>query len=109
MYPKLPRLILCVAIASACATLATRAAARSEEWKNAKGETFKAEPSELLGPWALFDDGTLVPLSMLSEEDSVRFYQGLKDLEPARSDGLEDGNQQDQRGALRAPPALQGS
>jgi hypothetical protein len=84
MYTRLPRLILCVAIASACATLATRAAARSEEWKNAKGETFKAEPSELLGPWALFDNGTLVPLSALSEEDSVRFYQGLKD-QPARS------------------------
>jgi hypothetical protein len=85
MTPKLPRLGLCVAIASAVLSLATSAAARSEEWKNAKGESFSASPSDIIGPWALFDDGTLVPLSALSAEDSVRFYERLKDV-PARAD-----------------------
>jgi hypothetical protein len=58
--------------------MASVAAARGEEWKNAKGGSFTASPSEVLGPWALFDDGTFVPLSSLSEDDCVRFYKYLK-------------------------------
>jgi hypothetical protein len=84
MTPRISRLSLCLAIAAACCGLATTAGAKSEEWKNAKGETFRATPSEVLGPWALFDDGTLVPLSLMSDEDTVRFYQVIKDL-PSRS------------------------
>jgi hypothetical protein len=85
MTPQLPRLTLCVAVAAAVLGIATTASAKSEEWKNAKGETFSAGASDIIGPWALFDDGTLVPLSSLSAEDSVRFYQRLKDV-PARAD-----------------------
>lgn len=67
--------------------LANAAGARSEEWKNAKGDTFSATPSEVLGPWALFDDGTFVPLSAMSNDDSVRFYKKLKELDvPTRAD-----------------------
>jgi hypothetical protein len=70
---------MCVAIASAFCGMAAVAGARAEEWKNGKGETFTATPSEVLGPWALFDDGTFVPLSSLSNDDCVRFYKDLKD------------------------------
>jgi hypothetical protein len=87
MTPRLPRLSPCLAIAALFCGLATLAGAKSEEWKNAKGETFSASPSEVLGPWALFDDGTFVPLSLLSNEDSVRFYKKLKELDvPGRAD-----------------------
>jgi hypothetical protein len=89
MTPRCPRLCICVAIAAACCGLATSAFARSEEWKNAKGETFSAAPSEIVGPWALFDDGTFVPLAMLSAEDSVRFYERLKEV-PARAPDWKD-------------------
>jgi hypothetical protein len=85
MTSPLPRLTLCVAIAAAVLGFATAAGAKSEEWKNAKGETFSAGASDIIGPWALFDDGTLVPLNALSSEDSVRFYERLKDV-PARAD-----------------------
>src|SRR5580658_2962245 len=84
MTPRIPRLALCVAIAAAGFALASVAGARSEDWKNAKGETFRAAPSEILGPWAVFDDGTLLPLSLLSDEDTLRFYERLKDV-PARA------------------------
>jgi hypothetical protein len=85
MTSLLPRIKRCVAIAAAVLGFATTASAKSEEWKNAKGETFSAAASDIIGPWAQFDDGTLVPLSALSTEDSVRFYQRLKDV-PARAD-----------------------
>ncbi len=75
----------CIAIAVAFCGLATAAFAKSGEWKNARGETFDANPAEILGPWALFDDSTLVPLSAMSPEDCVRFYNGLKDR-PERAD-----------------------
>jgi hypothetical protein len=84
MNRLLPRLGVCVATACAICALATSASARSEDWKNAKGETFSAEPSDIIGPWALFDDSTLVPLSLLSDEDCVRFYTELK-KQPARA------------------------
>ena len=80
----LPQLGFCFATAVAFCGLATSTSARSEEWKNAKGETFSAEPSDIIGPWALFDDSTLVPLSTMSPEDCVRFYRGLKG-QPARA------------------------
>jgi hypothetical protein len=80
-----PKLGIRIATAAALCGLATTTFARSEEWKNAKGETFSAEPSDIIGPWALFDEGTLVPLSLLSPEDCVRFYKGLK-MKPARAD-----------------------
>jgi hypothetical protein len=85
----LPRLGVCVATIAAFCGIATAAFAKNQEWKDAKGETFKAEPSDIIGPWALFDDSTLVPLSALSNEDCVRFYEGLKD-KPARAADWKD-------------------
>jgi hypothetical protein len=85
MSSRLPPFLACAAIAAAACGFAAQAAAKSEEWKNAKGDSFSASPSDILGPWALFDDGTLVPLSALSAADSVRFYERLKDI-PERAD-----------------------
>jgi hypothetical protein len=93
--PKLTRLGLCVAIA-ACCGLSITAFGKPEEWKNGKGETFTATPSDLIGPWAVFDDGTLVPLGLMSDADCVRFYQSVKNL-PARAS-----NWKDAKGAVSA-------
>ena len=84
MNRRILRLSTCVATAAAICSLATSTFGKSSEWKNAKGETFEANPSDVMGPWALFDDSTLLPLSLLSDEDCVRFYQGLKER-PARA------------------------
>lgn len=84
MKPSIP-LAFRLAIAAAFCALAPAALARSQEWKNAKGQTFSAEPSEILGPWAVFDDGSVVPLNLLSSEDCVRFYNGIKG-KPTRAD-----------------------
>src|SRR6202789_1854723 len=84
MPPALPRLVSVLAIAAAILGVVPGASAKSEEWKNAKGESFEAKPADILGPWALFDDSTLMPLSLLSDADCVRFYEGLKD-KPARA------------------------
>ena len=85
MNRTLSRLGFCVATAVALCAVSTAASARSGQWKNAKGETFEADPSDIIGPWALFDDSTLVPLTMFSDEDCVRFQKGLKS-QPARAD-----------------------
>jgi len=75
-------------LAAMCGIIST-AHAKSEHWTNAKGEEFDASPSDVLGPWALFDDGTLLPLNLLSQEDCVRFYKGLQDR-PARAANWKD-------------------
>ncbi len=84
MVRKLPLAGVSVLLATACLGLAPPAAAKSSEWKDAKGNTFESDPAALLGPLALFSNGTLVPLGMLSDEDCVRFHDGLKAL-PDRS------------------------
>ncbi len=86
MNLRLPRLAYCIATLAATCALLPSASAKSEHWKNAKGESFEAAPSDILGPWALFDDGTLLPLNLLTPEDCVRFYRGLKDVPPRAAD-----------------------
>ncbi|HZZ20132.1 MAG TPA: hypothetical protein VFE25_12220 [Opitutaceae bacterium] len=81
-----PRATLWIALAVASLGLAATAQAKNEEWKDPKGNTFEAMPSQILGPWALFDTGTLIPLNALSKEDCIRFYQGLKDKPERASD-----------------------
>jgi hypothetical protein len=88
MTQRTRRLLSCLAVSAAACAWAATASAKSE-WKNGAGESFTAEPSELLGPWALFDDGTFVPLTALSKEDSIRFYEGLK-AAPARAADWKD-------------------
>jgi hypothetical protein len=86
---KLPRFTVWIAIAATSLALCAAAHAKSEEWKDASGNTFEAAASDILGPWALFDTGALVPLNALSNEDCVRFYQRLKD-KPARAADWKD-------------------
>ncbi|HEY1794157.1 MAG TPA: hypothetical protein VGG34_14670 [Opitutaceae bacterium] len=76
---NLPRSLRAAILSAAIITLASPGFARDEKWQNATGETFSAAPAEILGPWALFDDGTFVPLSKLTPEECVRFYEGIKD------------------------------
>jgi len=89
MNPRLPRLVSCVALLAAVCGLVSTARAKSEHWTNAKGEEFSAAPADVLGPWALFDDGTLLPFSLMLPEDCVRFYKGLQEV-PARASNWKD-------------------
>jgi hypothetical protein len=75
---SLPLIRLCSAIAAASCGLLPAALARSSEWKDAKGNLFEADPVEVIGPIAFFSNGTLLPLSLLSPEDCIRFFQGMK-------------------------------
>jgi hypothetical protein len=68
-------------LAAACLGVAP-ANAKTDEWKDVKGNAFEAEPAALLGPIALFSNGTMVPLSVLTPEDCVRFYNGMKSVPP---------------------------
>ncbi len=81
---RLPRLVLCVATVLAAWGFTPAAGAKTEHWTNAQGESFSAAPADIVGPWALFDDSTLLPLNLLSNEDCVRFYKGLQE-QPARA------------------------
>jgi hypothetical protein len=89
MTPRLPRIALWLAIAATSCGLTATAGARSEEWKDANGNTFNAAPSEVLGPWAVFDNGTMLPLNLLSNVDCVRFHDRLKDA-PTRAANWKD-------------------
>lgn len=52
--------------------------AKRSEWRDTQGNVIKAEPVEVLGPFALFRDGAIKGRRMLlrglSEEDCRRFY-----------------------------------
>lgn len=52
--------------------------AKRSEWRDTQGNVIKAEPVEVLGPFALFRDGATkgnrMLLRGLSDEDCVRFY-----------------------------------
>lgn len=75
---RLPLLRVTWALALSSALLAS---AKLEDWKDPQGATFKAEPVELLGPFALFrtssDGGRRLPLRALSLADCVRVHQQL--------------------------------
>lgn len=68
----LPSLLCVLSLAS---TLSSPA--KIEDWKDPQGNTFKAEPSEALGPFALFRTptgaGRRLPWRALSPADCVRF------------------------------------
>jgi hypothetical protein len=58
--------------------------AKMEQWTDTKGNAFKAEPAEVIGPLALFRlpnrSGRLLPFRMLSPADCVRFSQQVQAL-----------------------------
>lgn len=56
------------------------------EWRDANGTTFKADPVEILGPFATFKssatNGRLVLLRGLSDDDCRRFYEATRNRPP---------------------------
>lgn len=92
---KLPRsrlriaaLLLLVALGNPLAY--TPLEAKSSEWKDTQGAQFKAEPTEIFGPFALFKTGYTtgrrVLLRGLSADDCVRFHRETATRSPrARS------------------------
>ena len=73
MRLNLPRVSLCALVLTA----ALSSPAKIEDWKDPQGNVFKAEPSEALGPFALFRTSTgagrRLPWRALSPADCVRF------------------------------------
>ena len=88
MLRSFPSLVGRVAIIAGLGA-ATLAMAASQEWKDAQGNSFKAEPVEVLGSLGLFRvghrDGRMLPWRQLSPADCVRFYEHVRDL-PARAE-----------------------
>jgi hypothetical protein len=66
--------------------LALSALAKTEEWTDAQGNSFKGEPMEVFGPFALFKVGYIggrkLPLRFLTAEDCIRVYQQTKNTPP---------------------------
>ena len=66
------------------------AAAKTERWKDAQGNTFRGEPAEVLGPLALFRlpnmTARLVPWHLLAPDDCVRFYEQVRAVPPRAKD-----------------------
>ena len=61
----------------------------AEVWKDQQGNSFKAEPSEVLGPLGFFrtsrTGGRMLPWRALSPGDCIRFYEQVRH-KPARAD-----------------------
>ena len=68
------------------AAIAQVAAAAPQEWKDAKGVTFKGEPVEVLGPLAMFRTGPIssrfLPMRVLPPADCVRFFEAIAHRPP---------------------------
>ena len=87
-----PRVSVCRIVALALLlTLATagESHAKSSSWSDGTGGTFKGEPVEVLGPFALFRRGATagqtVPLGRLSREECIQFFEQTKER-AARAD-----------------------
>ena len=98
--PKIPnpscpmntrRFIHCVALLVLLALTgpALHLPAKSSEWQDAQGTAFKGEPTEVVGPFALFKTGfgtgRRMPLRGMSAEDCLRFYEEAS-RRPARAE-----------------------
>ena len=82
--PMLPRASLTLMLL--CSLGALDAAPETPQWKDRKGSTFRGEPVETMGPFAMFRTGPLssrfLPLRVLSAEDCVRFHQAIAGRPP---------------------------
>ncbi len=71
-----PLPLLCFAL---CLCLIPTASAKIEEWRDAQGNTFKAEAVQALGPTAIFRTeqrwARVIPFLALPPEECVRFYE----------------------------------
>lgn len=76
MLTRFPLFRRCVVLAACCA-LVSAGLAKTDQWTDAEGKSFKGEAIQVLGPYALFrlpnKSPKLVPLGQLNAKDSVRF------------------------------------
>ncbi len=76
------RVLKCCALAVATCTLIPSGSAKMEQWTDTQGNKFKAEPAEVVGPFALFrlpdKSGKLLPLSLLGAPDCIRFAEQVR-------------------------------
>ena len=88
MHRPFACLFCCLAAFLNPALVAT-ALASNQEWKDPQGNSFKGDPSEVLGPLGLFQtshtSGRMLPWRALSAGDCVRFYEVTRN-KPARAD-----------------------
>ena len=67
-------------VAAFCAT-GVRLGAKTSGWKDTQGASFRGEPAEILGPWALFRTGSVggrrLLLGALAPEDCRRFHDEI--------------------------------
>lgn len=80
---------VCVACVCSLAGLASAFAAPSE-WRDEAGKTFKGEPADVLGPFAVFRVGQsnrTVPWGRFTPEECARFYQEIAAREGAQQGG----------------------
>ncbi len=96
---KLPRVIWVLALSAALLSTA-----KIEDWKDIQGNVFKAEPAEVIGPFALFRTSTgagrRLPWRVLPPADCVRFHEQVGN-KPAPAARWADANG-DVTGRLRA-------
>jgi len=74
------RLLPRAVVALASILIALPAAAKPSSWNDARGESFRGEPTEILGPFAIFRVGSAgrrVPLRAFSDEECRRIHAEL--------------------------------
>lgn len=86
----LKSLITAALTLAAVSLLPYTAHAKLEKWQDTEGKSFKAEPAEIFGPFALFKTGKYsgrrLPLQYLSEADCIRFYSSTEKSPPLAQD-----------------------
>ncbi len=92
MHNRLTPMKRCALFAAALALIST-GFAKMEKWAPTQGEPFKAEPAEVVGPFALFKmpdkSGRLLPLNLLAPADCVRFATALQKVATPAADWAE--------------------
>jgi hypothetical protein len=83
VHPTVARCLFFITLALSSAHAASPV---TQEWKDAKGATFKGEPVEALGPLAMFRTGAtssrFLPMHILSPDDCLRFHHAIAHRAP---------------------------
>ena len=78
--------IIPAVILTGMTAFSTPVAVKASEWKDAQGASFRGDPTEVIGPWALFKTGGLsgrrVFLHAFSPADSVRLFKEISTRPP---------------------------
>lgn len=80
------RIVAVLLTLCALLTLATTAPAKMTSWKDVQGASFRGEPTEILGPFAIFRTGGVagrrIPLRVFSPEECRRIQAELAQRKP---------------------------